>query len=196
METEYEATFWPVNKEEMRRVLSDSGAHLEQPERLMRRLAFNLAPSEAIQNPERTWARVRDEGDRVTMSVKSVTGSGIEDQKEAQVVIGSFEDGRAFLKAMGSSEKAYQESYRELWTLDGVEIMLDTWPFLEPFVEIEGASGEVVRAVAEKLGFDWARAHFGNVGSFYVSQYGITEDVIYNHTPRLAFGDELPFKAL
>ncbi len=193
METEYEATFWPINKEEMRKRLLATGAILIHPERLMRRFAYNLAPSEGVSNPGRTWARVRDEGDKITMSIKSVTGSRIEDQKEAQVIIDTFENGNAFLIAMGCSQKAYQESYRELWKLYDVEIMLDTWPFLEPFVEIEGHTEVTVRSVSEKLGFDWTKAHFGNVGSFYVKQYGITEDRIYNHTPRLAFDDPIPF---
>ena len=166
---------------------------MKYPERLMRRVAFNLPPSEAITNPAQAWGRVRDEGDRITMSIKSVTGLNIEDQKEAQVVVEDFEDGRAFMKSFGSVEKSYQESKRELWKLDDVEIMIDEWPFLEPFVEVEGKSEEAVRIVSEKLGFEWSKAHFGNVGSFYVERYGISEDQIYNQTPRLVFGDPLPF---
>ena len=193
MQTEYEATFWPIDKDTVRALLQSAGATMKYPERLMRRVAFNLPPSEAITNPAQAWGRVRDEGDRITMSIKSVTGLNIEDQKEAQVVVEDFEDGRAFMKSFGSVEKSYQESKRELWKLDDVEIMIDEWPFLEPFVEVEGKSEEAVRIVSEKLGFEWSKAHFGNVGSFYVERYGISEDQIYNQTPRLVFGDPLPF---
>ncbi|MES2994921.1 MAG: hypothetical protein V4681_02740 [Patescibacteria group bacterium] len=194
MQTEYEATFWPIDKADMRQKLARLEAHREYPERLMHRIAYNLPESKAIGDPSRTWGRVRAEGDQVTMSIKSVTGPNIEDQKEAQVTIDTFENGRAFMDSMGCVEKSYQESKRELWKLDGVEIMIDEWPFLDPFVEIEGVTEEAVRAVAQKLGFDWSEAHFGNVGAFYISKYGITEDRIYNHTPRLVFGDALPFE--
>jgi hypothetical protein len=32
--------------------------------------------------------------------------------------------------------------------------MIDEWPFLEPFIEVEGGSELGVRQVSEKLGFD------------------------------------------
>lgn len=193
MKTEYEATFWPIDKSTMRQKLASVGALLVYPERTMRRANFNLPPSEAIPNPERIWGRLRDEGDKITMSIKRVTGDTIEDQKEAEVIIDSLERGREFMLAFGCYEKSYQETKRELWELDGVEIMLDEWPFLDPFIEIEGGSEAEVRAVSEKLGFDYSRAHFGNVGDFYIQIYGVTFDQIYNHTPRLVFGDPLPF---
>lgn len=196
MNTEYEATFWPIEKDVMRQKLASVGALLVYPERTMRRANFNLPPSEAIPNPERTWGRLRDEGDRITMSIKSVTGDTIEDQKEAEVVIDSLKRGRDFMLAFGCFEKSYQETKRELWKLDEVEIMIDEWPFLEPFVEIEGKSEEAVKAASEKLGFDYSKAHFGNVGDFYIQVYGVTFDQIYNKTPRLVFGDPLPFKNL
>lgn len=95
MDTEYEATFSPVHKDESRAKLKALGAKLAYPERLMRRTTFNLPPPLASAH---RFARVRDEGDRITMSVKQITGEGIEGQKEAMVVINDFAQGVALLK--------------------------------------------------------------------------------------------------
>ncbi len=46
------------------------------------------------------WLRVRDEGDKVTMSLKVVDGDAIADQKEVQLVINSFERGCRFLDSV------------------------------------------------------------------------------------------------
>lgn len=190
MDTEYEATFSPVHKDESRAKLKALGAKLAYPERLMRRTTFNLPPPLASAH---RFARVRDEGDRITMSVKQITGEGIEGQKEAMVVINDFAQGVALLKSLGCIEKAYQETRRELWMLDGVEVTIDEWPFLDPFIEIEGSSESAVQAVAQKLGFDWKDARFCAIGTLYMERYGKTEDHINNHTPRIVFDEPNPF---
>lgn len=188
MQTEYEATFYPVVIDEVRSRLQTIGATPSYPARLMRRSVFNL-PNHS---PQR-WARVRDEGDRITMSVKDVSGGAIESQKEAMVTIDSFEQGVALLTALGCQEKAYQETRRELWMMDGVEVTIDEWPFLEPFVEVEGVSEESVRAVAEKLGFGWNEARFCAVDALYAERYSVSEEQINNKTPRIVFGEQNPF---
>jgi len=39
---------------------------------------------------------------------------------------------------MGLRQKAYQETRREVWKInDEIEIMLDEWPGISPFIEIE-----------------------------------------------------------
>lgn len=188
MQIEYEATFYPVAKTDIRTALATSGASQIHPERLMRRSTFNLpSPSKY------RWARVRDEGDKVTMSVKDISGGRIEDQKEVMITISSFDEGVSLLNALGCTEKAYQETKRELWVLDGVEIMVDEWPFLEPFIEIEGSSEEAVRNVAQKLGFSWSIARFCAVDELYAERYGIEQYRINNETPRIVFGESNPF---
>lgn len=190
METEYEATFYPVDKDDIRNRLASAGGVRLYPERLMKRITFNL-PGDITSG--QIWARVRDEGDKVTMSVKEMRGTGMGGQKEAMAIIDSFESGTALLKALGCMQKAYQETRRELWKLDSTEVTIDEWPFLDPLVEVEGRDESEVRAVSEKLGFKWSDAKFCPAGEIYVEKYGVTPDRINNHTPRLVFGDPNPF---
>ena len=188
MAIEYEATFSNINKEIIRKKLKKIGGKLVKPETSMKRFAFNL-PS----NERGKWLRVRDEGDKITMSFKAIEGKGIESQKEVELVIDNFEHGVNFLKSIGCHEKAYQESKREIWEIDNTYIMIDEWPFLEPLVEIEGSDEKSVKSVAEKLGFDYSKAIFSSVDELYTEKYGVSEDVVVNKTPRIAFGDENPF---
>ncbi|MEK9131227.1 MAG: CYTH domain-containing protein, partial [Patescibacteria group bacterium] len=143
MKIEYEATFTEVDVEWVRGRLKTVGAALVKPNFLQKRVVFNFPKGNEVKGG---WARVRDEGDKVTMSVKIVDGDKITDQKEAQIVVDDFDGAVSLLTMVGCIPKAYQETRRELWTLDGVEITIDEWPFLPPFVEIEGASEEVVKA--------------------------------------------------
>lgn len=190
MQIEYEATFTNIDKDEMRAHLRKAGAILERPEFLQRRKTFNFPKGNEVNGG---WARVRDEGNKITMSIKIVDGDKIENQKEICITIGDFEQGAALLKTVGCVEKAYQETKRELWKLDGVEVTIDEWPFLESFVEIDGESEEVVHSVAEKLGFDWDVARFCSVAPLYAEKYGISEDTVNNHTPKIVFDCENPF---
>ncbi len=190
MEIEYEAVFTTITPDAFRVVLTNAGAELVRSEYMQKRSAFNLPTSVVAR---KGWARVRDEGDKVTMSVKQILGEGIESQKESCVTVNSFDQGVMLLEQLGCTKKAFQESKRELWLLDGVEVTIDTWPFLEPFVEVEGASEVAVRAVSEKLGFDWAKAKFCAVDTLYSEKYDISTDRINNHTPEILFAMENPF---
>lgn len=189
MDIEYEAKFLDVDKDAIRKRLKDAGAELVRPEYLQKRIPFNL-PKE--KHSIHSWLRVRDEGDKITLSLKMVEGDKIEDQKEICLKIDNFDNAVNLLEAIGCERKSYQETKRELWKLDNVEITLDEWPFLEPFVEIEGTSEAVVKSVSEKIGFNYNDAVFGAVGKVYKMKYGIAPDEV-NNIPKIVFGMENPF---
>ncbi len=189
IEIEYEATFLNINKDEIRTRLKKAGAALIKPEFLMKRIVFELPAGHEIKGG---WLRVRDEGDKITMSLKIVDGDKIENQKEICLKIDNFNEGVKFLEAIGAKQKAYQESRRELWTLNDVEITLDEWPYLEPYVEIEGKSETEVKNISEKLGFDYALALFCSADVLYNKKYGVPFKVI-NKTRRITFTDPNPF---
>lgn len=190
MYIEFEATFPNVNKDETREILQKSGAQLVRPEFMQRRVVFNLPTGHEIKGG---WLRVRDEGNKITMSLKIVDGNKIENQKEIQLTVDNFEQAVNLLETIGAQKKAYQESKRELWKMGEIEIIIDEWPFLEPFVEIEGKSEDEVKTIAEKLGFDYSKAKFCAVDTLYSEKYKITEDQINNHTPEILFDGENPF---
>ena len=148
-------------------------ATLERPEYMQRRVTFELPQEKRDKN---TWLRVRDEGDKITLTLKSVDGKTITGQKEILIVVGDFNSTVVLLESIGCEKKSYQESKRELWKLGDVEIAIDTWPFLETYVEVEGPSDEAVRDFSAKLGLDYQKAIFDTVNAVYKGKYGKSID--------------------
>lgn len=190
MHIEYEATFERVDIEDVRTRLGLSGATRVRPMFLQKRAVFFLPKGHEVQGG---WLRVRDEGDKITMSLKVVDGETITDQKEICLTVDSFTEACDMLVMIGCIQKAYQETNRELWTFDGAAITIDEWPFLEPFVEVEGESETLVREVSERIGFTYADARFCHVGTLYGEKYGFPESVFNDETPLLTFAMENPF---
>lgn len=194
MNTEYEATFTNIDKEDIRKKLRDIGARLVKPEALHKRVVFKLPKGHEDMGK---FARVRDEQDKITMSFKSVNTAGgykgIADQKEICLLVDNFENAVEFLQAIGCQDLAFQENKREIWQMGNVEIMIDEWPFLEPFVEIEGESEGAVRGMAEKLGFEYNKAMFCTAGKIYADKYHIDESIIHDYISRITFDMENPF---
>lgn len=127
------------------------------------------------------WIRLRDEGEQVTLSYKQrfgvadsseLVGGGM---NELEVVVSNFEETEKILAAIGLVECVYIENKRTRYTLDGVEIDIDTWPLLNPHAEIEGKSWEAVQAMAEKLGFNWEDRVSGSSRAVY-KKMGFDED--------------------
>jgi adenylate cyclase, class 2 len=190
MDIEFEATFTNIDKDQIRTKLKKLGAELIKSEFLQKRVVFNLPKGNEIKGG---WLRVRDEGDKITMSLKVVDGNKIHNQKEIYLKINDFNEATKFLETMGCEKKAFQENKRELWELNGVEVCIDEWPFLEPFVEVEGPSEEMVKGVSELLEFDYSTALFCAVGTLYNLKFGISEHIINNQIPEILFNMKNPF---
>ncbi|KKP68522.1 MAG: hypothetical protein UR66_C0005G0069 [Candidatus Moranbacteria bacterium GW2011_GWE1_35_17] len=191
MKIEFEATFTDINKDEIRDRLKKSGAVLTREEFLQKRVTFNFPVGHENKNG---WLRVRDEGDKITMIIKIIDGEKIENQKEIGLTVDDFSEAVEFLETIGCRKKSYQETKRELWILDGVEVTIDEWPFLEPLVEVEGKSEEAVKNVSEKLGFDYAQAFFGCVSPLYAEKYNVPEEFVNNHVAEITFEGKNPFE--
>ena len=190
MNIEYEATFLNIDKDDIRRRLKKVKAKLTKPEFLQKRLAYSLPKGHEV---EGGWLRIRDEGEKITMSYKMVDGDKIENQKEICLEINDFNLADKFLRGIGCKKKAYQETKRELWLLDNVEITIDEWPFLEPLVEVEGVNETDVKKVSERLGFNYDTAYFGSIDTIYSKKYKISKEQINCYTPEITFKSNNPF---
>lgn len=169
MNIEFEAKFYPIDKDLIRTTLQQAGATLIKPEMRMRRVVYKLGALDSHQ-----WLRIRDEGDKVTITFKEVIDESIEGVREIEIIASSFDDSRKLLSAIGFEPRAYQETDRETWQLNGGMITIDTWPCLEPFLEVEGDSEQHVKDLSHKLGLDYDKAYFGSVEVLYRKKYGIT----------------------
>lgn len=189
MNTEYEATYIDINKEEMRERLTNAGAKLLRPEFKQKRIAFDLP---GFEKKGDRFARVRDEGDKITMTLKIFEGNKIADQKEINLTVDNFDNAVIFLEKIGCINKSYQETMREIWKFDDTEVTIDTWPFIEPIVEVEGYSEEDVKKISKKLGFDYNKAKFCSIDVIYGEKYNLPIGII-NTSPKIIFEMENPF---
>lgn len=189
MNTEIEAKFLDVDFDEIRKKLAELGAICVQPMRLMRRVIIEppeLAAKDAL-------LRVRDEGNKVTLTYKqfddqtSVTGT-----QEIEVEVSDFDTTIALLKATGLPYDSFQESRRETWRLHEVEVVLDEWPWLNPYIEIEGKSEQSVKKAASQLDLKWSDAVFGKVTTAYLKQYPTMDLSRFGTIEHVAFGDPMP----
>ncbi|MEY4731621.1 MAG: hypothetical protein RL681_567 [Candidatus Parcubacteria bacterium] len=178
MQTEIEAKFLDIDPEKIHTVLAGIGAKLVHPERPMKRKVFDYADRRL----EKTggWVRVRDEGDgKITLSFKRVVDwESVHGTKEISTEVQDFTAACDILTAIGLDTKAYQETKREKWILNNVEITIDTWPWIPPFIEIEGPTEDSVKLIARKLGFPWENAVFGSVETEYKKHYAVTDEEI------------------
>lgn len=189
MKTEIEVKFLDVNHDELRAKLRELGAVCEQPMRDMRRAIFATPEMDEQRN---AYIRVRDEGDKVTVTYKHFADLSITGASELETIVGDFDTMVGIMRATGMRQRAYQESRRETWHLGDTEVVLDEWPWLKPYIEIEGETEEGVRSTAELLGFNWSGAVFGAVTQIYEAEYPGTRagDIILESEIR--FGLPLP----
>ena len=188
METEYEAKFLNVDKDEVRGRLQKAGATLERPEFLQRRWVLDL-PGE--RDTHSAFVRVRDEGGTITVTWKDYPGGDVNHPQEIEIVVDDFENAKELLEQLGCIARSYQENYRELWHFGNTKITIDSWPFVEPFVEVEAPDESTIEQVSKELGFTWDTAIFSGVNRVYTLKYGDT--VILRKMPQLTSEMKNPF---
>jgi len=173
MHPEIEAKFLNVDHDALRRKLKNLGAVLEKPLVTMRRTVFDYPDGRFEKN--RSRLRVRDEGDKVTVTFKRVRPDQYSD--EIETTAGSYDTMVEIFIAMGFQSISKQESKRETWRYRDAQITLDEWPWIKPYIEIEGSSEKQIKAIAEELGFNWEQAVFGSAEPAYRAEFpGIAAD--------------------
>ena len=176
MHTEIEAKWLDINLATMRKQLLNIGAKLIAKERLMVREVYDY-PDNRL-NKIGGWVRVRNEGDKITLSYKQLIDRTVNGTKEVNVVVDDFESTCSFLRSIGLKSKSFQETKRESWKLGDTEIELDTWPWIPSFIEIEAQNENELISVANKLNLDYSLALHGSVETAYQAVYDVTDEEI------------------
>jgi adenylate cyclase class 2 len=81
-------------------------------------------------------------------------------REEIETEVADFETMDRILRRVGFEPQQIYEKYREAFTFEGVEVVLDELPFGH-FVELEGEAPAIRRA-ADRLGLDWERRILAN----------------------------------
>jgi len=154
---EIEIKFLEVNPKELEKKLLALGAQKEGDYHY-RRIVFDYPDFHL--DKQSAWLRLRDEGDKTTLTFKQRLGTNVRDtltgdegMYEREIVVTDFDAARDILLKCGFIEKMYQENKRTRYRLHDVECDIDTWPLLPPYLELEALNWDAVYAAAEKLGF-------------------------------------------
>jgi adenylate cyclase class IV len=95
------------------------------------------------------YIRVRDEGHRITMTIKN----NLTDKfpVENEVIISDFNEGVNILLQLNCKKKYYYEKYREIWNLKNSEIIFDMNPGIPELMEVESSSKKELDDLCKKL---------------------------------------------
>lgn len=143
---EFETKVLDIDTDEVIARLRALGAS-EQPEVLMRRWVFDIK-SEVLE-----WIRLRDNGQKVTLTYKRKPNGNIDVGKtiEIETEVSDFDKTAEILHNAPFDRVFYQENRTHIFTLNGVEYSIDSWPMINPYLEVETDSIEGVQKGWELL---------------------------------------------
>ncbi len=173
MHTEYEVRLLEIDVDKFIHKLEELGAVFEW-DLLQRRYVYDFIPK-----LEGKWIRLRTNGKKTTLTIKNLVSSEIDGTQELEIEVDDFEKCNLILQELGYQAKGYQENRRIQYTLNGVEIDIDSWPLIPTYLEIEGSSEEEVYQVLELLGYKREDCTTRDVDGIY-RDYGYDLNEIYN----------------
>jgi predicted adenylyl cyclase CyaB len=132
MPREIEVKFYDIEKDTLREKLKDIGLRRVHEEFLMRRRTFH-----PVKREKQEWFRVRQEHSRITLCYKCLHSREVDGLEEWETEVKDFDIASEIMIRSGLESTALQENLRETWCNDEIEIVIDTWPALKPYIEIE-----------------------------------------------------------
>ena len=185
---EFEAKFLDIDLESLYKKLKVLGGVKKQENTIFRRSVFNLC------DIKRGYVRVRDEGNKVTMTAKIYKDPKFPEEYEVSIK-DDFEKGKSFLQSLNLTEKAYHETMRETWRIpygknkEFCEIAIDRIPGLPLYIEVECKTEKDLNKSIKLLEMDRSKIGYGAYGKVFDKYYGITQIIMDNDVASLTFNN-------
>ena len=161
MKTEFEVRLLECDYNDIVSKLKNLGATFVG-DHLQMRYCYDFNPVR-----ENSWIRLRTNGVTTTLTIKEIKDKSVSGTKESEITVSSFEETDEILNKLGYFARSIQENRRVQYILDGVEVDIDFWPEIPPYLEIEGESEDKIKAVVERLGLDYSKFVTLDVSSVY-----------------------------
>jgi len=171
METEFEVKILDIDVNKIISKLESLGAK-KLKETLQKRYVYDFIPKK-----EKSWIRLRTNGEKTTLAIKEISSDKIDGTKELEISVDDFEKTNMLLEKLGHKHKLYQENKRISYILKGAEIEIDFWPKIPPYLEIEGKSTQEVEKIIKLLGYEKSQTVSINTLDVY-KIYGIDLNLI------------------
>lgn len=145
MNTEYEIRILNIDVDKVMHTLESMGAK-KIGEYFQRRYVYDLEP-----NISDKFVRIRDNGEKVTITYKDKTIRTISGTKELELEISDFDKANELLNLIGFNNGHYVENKRITYEIEDAEIDIDTYPNIPTYMEIEGKNEEIVKKYINEL---------------------------------------------
>ncbi len=142
-----------------------------------KRYVYDIVPGENDR-----FVRVRDNGEKVTITYKDKRVRTISGTKETEIEVNDFNTAKELLNNLGFVDGPYQENKRITYVLDDAEFDFDTYPNIPTFMEIEGKDEETVKKYISILNLENNEQTCDSIMKIY-DRYGIhvtgKEDLVF-----------------
>jgi len=159
MSKEIEKRFFNFDRLEIEKILKELGA-VKKGIYLFKIVQFKA-------NPPIKTLRVRDEGFRITFTIKEKTNDY---DIENEVIINNFNEMRIMINKLGFKEKYYMEKIREIYDIGESELIFDHYPGLPGYIEIEAPTEDELNELIKNFKLD-PNEKFGNFSIMYKELY-------------------------
>lgn len=165
MPKEYEYRFNDYNKKDIISKLKELGA------KYYGTFKFRVMVFVDYNNSEK-YIRVRDEGHRITMTIKNNLTDKFPIENE--VIINDFDEGIKILLQLNCRKKYYYEKYREIWNYKNSEIIFDMNPGIPELMEVESSTKKELDILCKKLDLNISNYQGFSNNVMYSELFGIT----------------------
>ena len=133
----------------------------------------NLNLQEIISKVEsrfKKWIRLRRTGDETTITIKKIinvdTEYQIDDVEELEIPVPNIEAGKELLQNLGYFPTNHQKKLRIAYDYSNTEVVLDKWPKIPAYIEIEGQIEDIINVVKD-LGYTEDNMKIMNTDAVY-----------------------------
>lgn len=165
MKTEIEARLLEINEQEFIDKIKAHGATFVG-DWFMTRNVYDFIPAD-----DNKWIRLRCDGQKTTLTLKEIVGTGIDCTKELEIEVSDFDETNSILNSLGFHARGTQTNRRIRYMLDGVEIDIDFWPLIPTYVEFEANSAKEIENLCKKLDIKFENLTTMSVPEIY-AHYG------------------------
>lgn len=120
------------------------------------------------------WIRLRQTGNETTITIKKIVNSKGEYEldavEELEFDVPNIEEGKKFLEDLGYFFARHQIKMRIAYDYKNTEIVIDKWPQIDPYIEVEGTSKEEIEEAVLMLGYNLKDAIVINTDDVYLRE--------------------------